>query len=363
MKYRIGFLTALSVLVIACGSKKEISDAQVSATGTAKEYKINTIAFYNMENLFDTISDPNKNDEASPIMEMAPSERAIVYPKKVANKAKVLADIGTDFTGYPPAIIGVCEIENYQVLEDVVNHPRLNAYNYGIIHYESPDLRSIDVALLYRKDVFVPLYSAPHEVVLYRDGDRTKRRYTRDVLYVKGLLDGEEIHFLVNHWPSRSGGEEKSRPNRVKAAKVAKGVIDSVQKKEPNAKIMLMGDLNDGTYNESVKGVIGAKESRDELVVPFGIYNPFEKMFKAGVGTIAWRDSWDLFDQIMITQPLTEKDFSTWRYYQAGVFNPPYLRNPRGRYKGYPFRSFVGSTFTGGYSDHFPVYIYLIKEL
>lgn len=329
-----------------------------------REYKAVTIAAYNLENLFDTINDPNKRDHQNPIGEMSPEEARIVYPKKLANMAKVIADIGSKETGFPPAIVGVSEIENYKVLEDLVNQPRLKNYNYGIIHYDSPDNRSIDVALLYRKDIFQPLYHAPHEVVLYDRNDRTKRRYTRDILYVKGLLDGEEMHFLVNHWPSRGGGEKVSRPSRVKAAQVAKAVIDSVQKVEPEAKIILMGDLNDGPYNESVKVAIGAVDSRDKLEVPYGIYNPYEAMYKKGAGTIGWRDGLDVFDQIMFTQPLTVRnDFSSYRFYKAYIFNPPYLVTPRGRWKGYPFRSFAGSTWTGGYSDHYPVYIMLIKEL
>jgi hypothetical protein len=329
-----------------------------------KEYKINTIAFYNLENLFDTVDDPNKDDHQNPIGEMSEGEAARVYPLKIKNMAKVIADIGTAKSGYPPAVIGVCEIENYKVLEDLVNHPRLSAYNYGILHYESPDRRSIDVALLYRKDIFRPLFSKPHEVVLYNYGDRSKRSYTRDVLYVKGMLDGEEMHFLINHWPSRGGGEKKSRPRRVEAAKVAKSVIDSVQLIDPNAKIMLMGDLNDGVYNESVKEILKTKENKTDLKLPTDVWNPYEAIFKEGIGTIAWRDSWDLFDHIIITQQLTvDTDFSSYRFYQAGVFNPPYLRNPRGRWKGYPFRSFANSAWTNGYSDHFPVYIYLIKEI
>lgn len=329
-----------------------------------KEYKINTIAFYNLENLYDTIDDPDVFDHQNPIGGMAEGEAARVYPLKIKNLAKVIADIGTDKSGYPPAVLGVCEIENYKVLEDLINHPRLSPYNYGIVQYDSPDLRGIDVALLYRKDVFRVIYSKPHEVKIYSDSDPTKRRFTRDVLHVVGMLDGEEMHFLINHWPSRSGGEKKSRPNRVRAAKVAKEVIDSVQRKKPNAKIMLMGDLNDGVYNESVKEVLETKRYKDELKLPTDLFNPYENIFYEGIGTIAWRDSWDLFDQIIISQPLTiDDDFSSYRLYQAGVFNPPYLRNPRGRWKGYPFRSFVNEAWTNGYSDHFPVYIYLIKEL
>lgn len=367
MKYKIGFLAFISFLLItSCGSQQTASTSSRSTniSGGTRDFKISTIAFYNMENLFDTINDPNKDDHKNPIGAMSPGEASRVYPKKVKNMAKVIADIGSDKTGFPPALVGVCEIENYQVMEDVANDPRLKNYNYGIVHYESPDLRSIDVALMYRRDVFRPTFSEAHEVVLYRDGDRSKRRYTRDILYVKGLFDGEEMHVLVNHWPSRGGGEQRSRPNRVKAAKVARGVMDSIQNEDPQAKIIVMGDLNDGVYNESVKEGLKALRHRDELRNSTDLWNPFENIFYEGVGTIAWRDSWDLFDHIMITQPFTDKeDFSSYRFYKAGIFNPPYLRNPRGRWKGYPFRSFAGNSWTGGYSDHFPVYMYLIKEL
>jgi len=217
LKFRslvLGFI----VLLYSCSSLQNPS----STNEKSEEFLINTIGFYNLENLFDTEDDPTKFDESSPIMEIAEGEREAVYKAKVTNMAKVIADLGSDVTGKPPAVIGVCEVENFKVLQDVVNDPYLSNYNYGIIHYNSPDARSIDVALLYRKSIFRPIHSKAHELVLYSDTDRTKRRYTRDQLYVKGKLDGEEMHFIVNHWPSRRGGEKRSRPNRINAAKLTK---------------------------------------------------------------------------------------------------------------------------------------------
>jgi len=326
-----------------------------------KRFKIHTVAFYNLENLFDTINDTSKNDEASPIMEMK-ANRAEVYKKKVKNMARVVADIGNDIAKNSPAIIGVVEIENRQVLEDLVNDPLLLAKDYGIIHYDSPDRRGIDVALLYRKELFKPVNSSSHELKIYDDQSR-KRIYTRNQLLVSGLLDGENLHFIVNHWPSRRGGEAKSRPKRVAAAKLNKRIIDSLHAIDPYAKIMVMGDLNDDPTNASVKKVLKAKPDRSK--VPFkGIYNPFEKMFtEKGYGTTAYRDAWSLFDQIMVTKELTQKDFSSYRYYKAGIYNKAYLSNKRGRWKGYPFRSFSNGSFTNGFSDHFPVYVYLIKQV
>lgn len=352
------FLISVLLVLTGCNSSK---DTTISSSKT-QEFLINTIAFYNLENLFDTEDDPNRFDEASPIMEISEGEREAIYQKKVANMAKVIADIGSEASGLPPAVIGVCEIENFKVLQDVVNNEKLASYDYGIIHYNSPDARSIDVALLYQKKVFRPLYSKAHELILYSDTDRTKRKYTRDQLHVKGKLDGEEMHFIVNHWPSRSGGEKRSRPNRVAAAKLAKKIKDSIQIQDPYAKIMIMGDFNDGPYNESIKEVLEAKEHSEDMSLT-GLYNPFEKLHKKGVGTIAWRDTWDLFDMILVTKPLiNKKGYNSYTLYQAHVFNPYYLQNPKGRYKGYPYRSFADGGFTNGYSDHFPVYLYLIRK-
>ena len=326
-----------------------------------KQYKIHTVAFYNLENLFDTEDDALKFDEASPIMELN-DDREGVYAKKVKNMARVIADIGTDMARNSPAIIGVCEIENRKVLEDLINDPLLLGKDYGIIQFEGPDRRSIDVALLYQKSLFQPINSSNHELKIFDDLTR-ERVYTRDQLLVSGKLDGELIRVIVNHWPSRSGGEARSRSKRVGAAKLNKRLIDSLQTVDPYAKILTMGDLNDDPTNDSVKKVLNAKKEKEEVEL-MGIYNPFEKMFvEKGYGTTAYRDAWSLFDQIMMTKPLIEDDFSSFRFWKAGIFNKQYLVNKRGRYKGYPFRSFADGGFTGGFSDHFPVYVYLIKEV
>ena len=326
-----------------------------------KKFKIHTVAFYNLENLFDTINDPEKYDEASPIMEMN-SGRGEVYKKKIKNMARVISSIGSDMANNAPAVIGVCEIENRQVLEDLVNDPLLLGKDYGIIHFDGPDNRSIDVALLYQKALFQPIDESSHELLIYDDVTR-KRVFTRDQLLVSGKLDGELIHVLVNHWPSRSGGEARSRSKRVGAAALNKRIIDSLQSKDPYAKIFTMGDLNDDPTNDSVKEVLKAKKDKED--VPFkGLYNPFEKMFtEKGYGTTAYRDAWSLFDQIIMSKPLIEEDYSSFRYWKAGIYNKAYLSNKRGRYEGYPFRSFADGGFTNGFSDHFPVYVYLIKEV
>jgi len=289
------------------------------------------------------------------------ANRSEIYKKKVKNMARVISNIGTDMVNNSPAVIGVCEIENRKVLEDLVNDPLLLSKDYGIVHFEGPDRRSIDVALLYQKALFQPVESSSHELLIYDDLTR-KRVFTRDQLLVSGKLDGDLIYIIVNHWPSRSGGEARSRSKRVGAAKLNKRIIDSLQSINPYAKILTMGDLNDDPTNESVKKVLKAK--KDKKKVPLkGIYNPFEKMFtEKGYGTTAYRDAWSLFDQIMVTKPLIETDYTSYRFWKAGIYNKSYLSNKRGRWEGYPFRSFANGGFTNGFSDHFPVYVYLIKE-
>ncbi|PNQ75455.1 endonuclease [Hanstruepera neustonica] len=326
-----------------------------------KKFKIHTVAFYNLENLFDTINDPTKNDEASPIMEMK-IKTGDIYKRKVHNMARVIADIGFEASHNSPVLLGVSEVENREVLEDVVNDPLLLEKDYGIVHYDSPDGRGIDVALLYQKQFFTPLHTSSHELKIY-DDDTRERVHTRDQLLVSGKLEGEMIHLIVNHWPSRRGGEARSRPKRVAAAKLNKRIIDSLQSLDPYAKIFTMGDLNDDPTNASVKDVLKADKDKDKVGFK-GIYNPYYSMFKKdGLGTTAYRDAWSLFDQIMFTQPFLEKDYSSWRYYQAGIYNKNYLVNKEGRYKGYPLRSFADGGFTDGFSDHFPVYVYIIKEV
>ena len=325
-----------------------------------EKYKIRTVAFYNLENLFDTENDTLINDEASPIMEMK-TDREVVYQKKLNNMAKVISEIGVKESNNTPVILGVAEIENRQVLEDLISNEKLKDKNYGIIQYDSPDLRGIDVALLYQPNYFRPTHHEVFELRIW-DADGT-RIHTRDQLLVSGYLDDELIHVIVNHWPSRRGGEKRSRPKREKAAYLTTQIVEKIKLSDPNPKILIMGDLNDDPHNSSLKKVLKTKKKKKK-VKEGDIYNPYEDMFRRGHNTLVYRDNINLFDQIMFTSPLltTKKDYSTFKMWKANVFNPQYLTNQTGKYKGYPYRSFVGSNWNGGYSDHYPVYIYLIKE-
>ena len=325
-----------------------------------KQFKIRTIAFYNLENLFDTIDYTSINDEASPMMELK-GDKSKVYWDKIDKLAKVISQIGLDKAKTSPAIIGVSEVENRKVLEDLIASKHLKKQHYGIIHYDSPDKRGIDVALLYQHKYFKPIHHEVFNPNLYKDN---RKVYTRDQLLVSGYLDDELIHFVVNHWPSRRGGASKSNFLREKAAFQNKKIIDQVRENDENAKIMLLGDFNDDPTNNSFKKVLNTK-SKKKNVAKGDLYNPYEDLFRRGFNTSGYRDRIHLFDQILFTSPLLDsgkKDFSSYKMFTANIFNKNFLITQKGKYKGYPFRSFSFGTYIGGYSDHFPVYLYLIKE-
>ncbi len=325
-----------------------------------KTYKVHTIAFYNVENLFDTENDPiTYDDDRTPTGKDRWTEA--IYEDKVKKMAGVIAEIGEEVANNAPAIIGLAEVENLATVQALANDPSLLPKDYGIAHFDSPDRRGIDVALLYQKKLFKPTNISKHELLIYDRNNDDKRVYTRDQLLVSGLLDGDKIHVIVNHWPSRSGGEARSRSKRIAAAELNMELIDSLQSVDPYAKIITMGDLNDDPTSPSVKKTLAAKGDRDK-VQDKELFNPMENMYKKGLGTLAYRDGWNLFDQIIITEPLIRKEYDSYRFFKAGIHNKTYLSSPKGRYKGYPYRSFANGGYTGGYSDHFPVYIYLIKE-
>lgn len=347
-----------------------------SANAQAKKFQLQTVAFYNFENLFDTINGPNNDEEWLPSSPQSWTGKK--YKKKLDNLSRVLTEIGSKENPNSPVLIGGCEIENRGVLEDLVKHPKMIDKEYGIVHFDSPDKRGIDVALLYQKKHFQPTSFVNVPLYVYENAggkkdkkeaeektdDNTqvdatsKRIYTRDQLLVTGLLDGEEVNVIVNHWPSRSGGEKKSSPYREAAGRLNRKIIDSLYKLNPNAKIISMGDLNDGSDNKSVRDGVGAVGNKKDLK-PQGMYNPMEEMSNKGIGSLAYRDAWDLFDIIMLSEPLTRNDYSSWRYWKAGVYNKPFMITQEGQYKGYPLRHTNNEI---GFSDHFPVYIYLIKE-
>ncbi len=327
----------------------------------SKEYKIRTVAFYNLENLFDTINDTSKNDEFSPMMELN-TNKSKVYWDKIDKLGEVINQLGNEKAKTSPAILGVAEVENKQVLEDLIESEKLKKKRYGIIHFDSPDRRGIDVALLYQQRYFKPVHFEAVNPNIYSENWKV---HTRDILRVSGYLDDELIHVIVNHWPSRRGGEAKSSPLREKAAYRVTKIIEKIRENDKNAKIIIMGDFNDNPTNKSFKKVLQTKAKKKDIKER-DIFNPYEKMFGKGLNTTAYRDNLSLFDQILLTSSLLnkegKKDFLSYKMFNPGIFNKRFLIQKKGRYKGYPFRSFSNGKYTGGYSDHYPVYMYLIKE-
>lgn len=330
----------------------------LSLQAQTKQYKVRTVAFYNVENLFDTINDPKKfDDERTP--EGKDHWTSANYFDHIHKIASTIAKIGRDVTSTAPDFVGLSEVENRSVVEDLAHSEALKDYNYGIVHYDSPDARGIDVAFMYKKDVFTPTHTSKHFLDI-KDPSTGKPRYTRDQILVSGQMEGEELHFIINHWPSRSGGEAASRPFREAAAALNKHIFDSLTAINPKAKVISMGDFNDDPTNSAFKKVLKTKANK-EKVNQGDLYNPMENLFKKGVGTLAYRDSWSLFDQFVLTYGYIGKQVEGYKYWKAGVFNSPELANPSGRFAGYPFRSYANGSYTGGYSDHFPVYLFLIK--
>ncbi|WP_067034947.1 endonuclease [Allomuricauda sp. CP2A] len=325
----------------------------------SKTYTLRTIAFYNVENLFDTENDSlTFDDDRTPEGRYHWTEER--YRQKIEHISKVLSKIGEDTSKTSPDVIGLCEVENRKVVEDLIHHPNLRSKDYGIVHFDSPDARGIDVALLFKKSSYLPTSFKSHRLLLFDDlGDRV---YTRDQLVVGGLMDGEAIYFVVNHWPSRRGGASKSNPKRVRAALLNKRIIDSIQRLNWKAKIICMGDLNDDPRDDSLKSILKTKGKTKQLD-SLGLFNPMEQLYRKGIGSLAYRDKWNLFDQFFMTANVVNSEKETLSYWKAGIFSPAFIRTNEGKYKGYPLRTYSGGSYTAGYSDHFPAYLFLIKEV
>ncbi len=322
-------------------------------------FKACVIAFYNLENLYDTINNPTVNDDDFTPLGIK-KYTATIYLDKLDKLATVLKQMGTDMSPDGPAIIGVAEIENDTVLQDLTHHPYLVHRKYQIIHYNSRDARGIDVALLYNPHIFLPEKAEKLFVAL--PGNSKESFFTRDILYVKGWLAGEPVHVYVNHWPSRLGGEKRSAPARAVAAGTCKKHMDSILQKEPAAKIIVMGDLNDDPDSPSITESLGAKASAAQTRAG-ELFNPWVQLYSKGIGTLANRDSWGLFDQIILSHAWLNPSSHGFFYHRPYIFSPNFLKENTGRYKGYPMRTWDGNTYRGGYSDHFPTYVVLLKNI
>lgn len=303
------------------------------------------VAFYNLENLFDTQDDPNTlDDDFTPEGRKKWNEKR--YRKKLKKLGSAIAQIGQAETGSAPSLVGIAEVENFVVINDLVQTKQLSEHQYGIVHYDSSDERGIEVALLYKKSDFELLNSEHYPVLLY--DDQGKRDFTRDILLVKGKLKGTLIYCLVNHWSSRRSGTEESEHKRIKAAQKVQEVVKEIRSNDQSAKILIMGDFNDNPTDTSVK----------QYLVNEFFYNPYESLFDKGLGTAARNKEWYLFDQIIFSRNFFDEHQSLV-YRRAEIFDERFLKSWKGKRKGSPFRTYIGKWHQGGYSDHFPVYLLL----
>jgi len=317
--------------------------------------KTAVIGFYNVENLYDTEKDPIADDsEFLPTGTYQWTEER--YNHKLKNLSVVISQIGKELGGV--VVLGVCEVENERVMNDLVAQELLKPLKYKVAHHDSPDRRGIDVAFIYQSERFEFISLQDFELVI----PEYPNFRTRDQLLLVGVLDNiDTLYLIANHWPSKRGGEARSNPLRMAAAKLTRSIVDSILNVNPNAKIIIMGDFNDNPNAKSITQGLRAKGKIND-VTRFDIFNPMWKMHRDGIGSYAFRDSWELIDQIMVSYALLHPKPNTFRYVSAHVFSANFLLNKSGSFRGYPFRSYAGGSYVGGYSDHLPVYIILQKN-
>ncbi len=305
-----------------------------------------TVAFYNLENFFDTWDDPHALDD-----DFTPKGfrnwNKHKFEKKVKKIARAISKIGLEDSSLPPVLVGIAEVENKTVIKSLLSAKRLRNIPYDFVHFDSPDERGIDTALIYHKGHFEVLHA---EIVpLMVNNTNGDRDLTRDILYVHGRLHEEEVHVFVNHWPSRREGADETSYKRVKAAETIIGKLDQLEKKPKN--LIIMGDFNDDPNSESI-----------QTLMKTGLFiNPMEQLLTQEAGSANYKGAWSLFDQILVSHSFLNVEPGTHSFVKAKVFAPRLLREWKGRYRGNPYRTFAGKKYLGGYSDHFPVYV-VLKE-
>lgn len=312
-----------------------------------------TVAFYNVENLFDTIDDPRVNDN-----EFLPNSKKEWTEKRYQAKLEDISRVFHEMGGRDlPFLIGLCEVENKRVVEDLADTKLLRPGKYGIVHYDSPDGRGIDVALMYRSEGFKVNHSSIIPVQL----PERSRPTSRDILYVRGkIASGEELHVFVNHWASRAGGVDQTEPGRIAAAEALRKGLDSLLEKNPGVKIIIMGDLNDTPERRSLQGILKAfpPGSADTTALVNLMYPLSEK----GQGSYNYRGNWDMLDHIIVSPALMKSNGLSVEGNSGFIFKPNWLAFTNSYGQRAPNRTYVGDRYVGGISDHFPVYIRLVSH-
>ena len=306
-------------------------------------HDLQTVAFYNLENLFDVYDDSRTYDnDFTPINVKKWTPKR--YEDKLHKLGFAISNIGKKETGKHPALVGLAEVENTKVIEDLITTNHLKDSNYKFVHYDSLDERGIDVALLYDSAVFRVLHSEIFRIDLTNEVGETD--YTRDILLVTGILAGEQIHVLVNHWSSRREGEKISEPKRMASSNKVTEIITNLRLENTDAKIVVIGDFNDNPSNNSIKS----------MVENSNLYNPMETLRSFSRGTTYHNRQWNLFDQIIISTNFFINSTTQLEFETANIFDEDFLKIFKGKFKGAPFRTYAGKKYNGGFSDHFPVY-------
>ena len=355
-------LIIIAALLLLCAG----ADAQNAGK---KNY---VIGFYNLENLFDIYNDPVKNDE-----EFLPEGKnkwtEAKYQKKLQNMAKVIRSMKEE-NGVWHALLGVSEIENRLVLEDLVWEEQIREANYQIVHYDGPDRRGVDVALLYNPKVFtfiesesIPFTFEGSSIDFVMTKEQQDYFKTRDILMVHGTIDGEHFAVYVAHLPSRAGGKKGGNQLRDRGGEIMYNHAMQMQAKYPGIKIICMGDMNDNPTDPSMAEYLHGREFKED-VTDADFFSPFTSMLKAGFGSLAYQGVWSIYDLLLVNNALANPVRGTFGLrqlhkngYYGRVYNPKFLTNQSGQYKGTPFRTFSNGAFIGGYSDHYPTYIVITK--
>lgn len=333
--------------------------AQKSEGKSEKKYNMYAIGFYNQENLFDTCHDYGKRD-----YDFLPTGsykwNGVKYSHKLKNMAYALSDMGTDKLPVGCAFIGLSEVENAKCLTDLCAQEPLAKRGMKFVHFEGVDKRGVDVAALYNPSLFNVDWDKTKLVPFEREDTSF---YTRGFLMVHGTIANEHVCMIVCHLPSRLRGDDFYR---VSGAQQIAKLKAQVLADDPQTKVMVMGDMNDDPTDRSMtKGLNGKAEISE--VGADDMYNPWIKVIKSGTGTLQYDGKWNLFDQILVSPNMLNKDkkskdFTTLKFFQNQIFRRDYLIQTEGKYKGSPKRTTAGGQWLDGYSDHLPVVIYLLKE-
>jgi len=335
MNLKISLLVISGAVLFSCTSGKK---------SLRREY---TVVSYNVENLFDTVDDPKIPDEEF-LPESVKKWDIEKYQKKLNDIAQVISEVNLKEM---PEVVGLVEIENQQVLEDLVKTGKLGG-QYAIIHEESPDYRGIDAALIYRKDAFQEI---SHEVLPVNFPDDPEFK-TRDILHVTGKMRNKIVHLFVNHWPSRIGGDDKTEPKRVLAASVLKKKVDEIFASDPKARIIIMGDMNDEPASKSLKETLGA-DSPNSGAPLVNLMMPDDM---AGKGTYFYSGNWNMLDNLVVSEAVLKGNRMQVEGQKGNIYSSDWMIFTNKTGDKTPNRSYVGDKYVGGVSDHFPVYFKLI---